>query len=267
MTDADPNQLRSGYFFVSLLIESSHLTDPSFVKQVPDVVDFLAMSGYHGNSWENYQEEPDHYLIYKVRAALKSIEEDAPELARERLTVVVAELNATDFSDNSTRTNDLGHGIVVVDMIGQMLMHERVYIGMFWNTRWMDDATPNSLWYALDPNNEIRPTGRGVAIWGQFLLDNLVSIDRLDRVVTWATASEDQSELNIIIINKDSSDHSVSINLNSTDYTIGTKYEWSGSGPEDTNPTWEVKDTEEITGPFLNVTLPAISVTVIQLES
>jgi hypothetical protein len=152
-------------------------------------------------------------------------------------------------------------------MIGQLLMYERVDAGMFWNTRWMDDGTPNSLWYALDPDNEIRPTGRGVAIWGQFLLDKLVSVDRLDRVVTWATANEDNSELNLIIINKDSIDHSVSMNLNSEDYTSGIRYVWSGSGPEDTNPIWDMKDTQEITGPFLNVTLPAVSVTVIELGS
>jgi len=241
--------------------------DPAFVRQVPDVVDFLAMSGYHGLSWERYQQEPDHDLVYKVRAALRSINEDAPPSARERLSVVVAELNATDFQGHWSQSNDLGHGIVVVDMIGQLLEFERVDIGMFWNTRWMDDGTPNSLWYALDPMNQIRPTGRAVAIWGQYLLDNLVNIERLDRVVTWATANDDRSKLNILVVNKDDIDHPVSINLNSSKFKHGTFYEWSGNGPEDTDPTWGVKYREEITGPYLNLTLPAVSVTVVELES
>lgn len=241
--------------------------DPAFVRQVPDVVDFLSMSGYHGHTWEGYQQEADHDLAYKVREAVRCIEEEAPDPARERLFVAVAELNAIDFQGDWARTNDLGHGIVVVDMIGQMLMLERVEIAMFWNTRWMDDGTPNSLWYALDPYNRIRPTGRGLAIWGQFLLDRLVHIDRLDRVVTWATASNDGSKLNIIIINKDDGEHSVSINLNSGLFNKGTCYEWSGSGHEDTDPAWGIKFNEELTGPYLNLDLPAVSVTVLELGS
>ena len=92
--------------------------------------------------------------------------------------MVVAETNSKDYSDGGwPGTNTLGHALVTFDTLGRVMAQPRVLAAMVWTTRWMDDGEgKNSQWYALGPGNETRPTGRAIALWGQFVQSEMLAV-------------------------------------------------------------------------------------------
>ena len=146
-----------------------------FLQKAAPSIDFVSLSLYNAWEWGGYDYYPSHPendLIRPVNQTLHAIDA-LPEEHRKRLRVIVAETNSKDYSQNGwTSENSIGHAVVTFDTLGRLILNDRVTSGMLWTTRWMsDEDAANSIWYGLDPKNNIMPSGRAVAIWGQFVYD------------------------------------------------------------------------------------------------
>jgi alpha-L-arabinofuranosidase len=241
-----------------------------FLPKAAKHIDFLVVSGYPCWNWKGFDYYRKHTrinLISPASTAIDAIKKYAPESEQERLSVVVAELNSMDWSkDGWPNRNNLGHALVTFEICGQILLHEKIAFGMLWNTRWMEDDNPQEIWYALDPSNEILPAGRAVAVWTQFLLDQMVSITEMDRVVTFASYRPSTGALNLFFINKDNVQHSVDVNIEASErYGTAYLYRFHGKGPDDMSPSWSRLSDVNVRNNRFPLVLSHTSLTVVSL--
>lgn len=242
-----------------------------FLPRTAKHIDFLIVSGYPCWNWKGYDYYRDHKrvnLISRATTAFDAIKKYAPESEQKRLSVVVAELNSMDWStDGWPNRNNLGHALVTFEICGQILLHKKIAFGMLWNTRWMDDDNPQEIWYALGPNNEILPAGRAVAVWTQFLLDEMVFITGTERVVTFASYRPSTGALNLFFINKDDTQHSIDVNIDTSQrYGAARLYRFCGNGPDDMAPSWSRLCDVSVRDDRVSLDLPHTSLTVISLS-
>lgn len=59
--------------------------------------------------------------------------------------------------------NDLGHALVLFEILGQHLLHPKVDMAEVWNTRWTSPAE-NQLWNTLNEKNGLNATGQAIAL-------------------------------------------------------------------------------------------------------
>ena len=208
-----------------------------------------------------------------METALKAIDTEAPPADRARLRVIVSETNSKDYSDKGwPGTNTLGHTLVTFDTLGRVMARPRVLSAMVWTTRWMDDGeAKSSQWYALGPDNETLPTGRAVALWGQFVQSEMLSVTGGDGAVSgYASRSTDGRTLTVWVLNRGLAlVDDVRIALHSPlTYGRATVSQLSGTGPDDPNPRWGPLRTRAVQGGAIpGLSCPGVSVTVLVLKS
>jgi hypothetical protein len=233
-------------------------------------IDFLAIHNYPAMDWGSftYYQQNNVNLMRPVQTAQAAIKAYAPAVDRERLTIASTEINSADWSGAWPHRNDLGHAIVLFDLLGAHLANPNVAFAQLWNTRWSgnDTATTPVLWDALDKNNDLQATGRVTSIWGQFLKDKLVSSSSTTKVRTYTTYSPASGKLSVFLINKDSVPRSASVTINGggSGYSVST-WVFSGSGAEDVRPIWQHEGESSNTGNVISATLPPVSLTVLDL--
>lgn len=224
-----------------------------FLPEAAPHIDFLSVSNYGCENWKSF----DHYrrnsevdLATQARIASEAIASFAPEDDRERLFLVAAELNSMDYSKGGwPNHNNLGHALATIELYGQLLLLPRVRHAMLWNTRWVDWQEPQEIWYALGPDNEILPSGRAVMIWGKFLRDRLIDIERTHDIVSFASMSNDKKQINVFLTNKVEKDQAITLTIQGmTPYREATVCRLSGNGPQDMNPKWQDLGTIPVQG-------------------
>jgi alpha-L-arabinofuranosidase len=241
-----------------------------FLPKASEFIDFLTVSQYSCMNWKSYDyyvQNPEINLIETASIAIKAIEAYACE-HKDRLKVVICELNSMDYSIDGWRPdNNPGHALVTFEIIGQLLKHPAIEYGMIWNTRWINEKEPDVLWYALDTRNELLPPGRVLSIWGQFLSDRLVDITRTDEVVTFASLDSSTGKLNLFLVNKSYRKTKNSIVIKGINYSKGSVHRFTGTGPEDKYPSWAYSSDITLQGNLVEeIILPPTSITVIQLQ-
>ncbi|MCX5685278.1 MAG: hypothetical protein NT049_16590, partial [Planctomycetota bacterium] len=165
----------------------------------------------------------------------------------------------------------LGHALVTFETFGRLMQEPRIASTMLWTTRWMNDAdATTSQWYGLGPANEIKPAGRAVAMWGQFVREKLIAVDGGTPLVgAYASRSADGRQLTVWVVNRGlghTGEVKVAVRSPAT-FRTATLYRFSGQGPDDTNPQWKTLDPETVTDNAFSVRwCPAVSVTVITLQ-
>jgi len=181
-------------------------------------IDFLVVHNYPvwpTTSYDVYRADRLP-LTREVDTAVDAINRYAPPVDRARLTVAVTEVNARDPSPAGwVPRNNLGNAIVLFDIIGQLLQNPMVSFSLVWNTRWVHnnvDTTPE-LADALSPRNQLYATGRALAIWGQYMLDHMVYSSNTDMIRSYASYAPATRQLNIFLINRDYSAHTVTLDV------------------------------------------------------
>ncbi len=119
---------------------------------------------------------------------------------------------------------------------------------------------------ALSPKNTLNPTGRALAIWGQFLQKQMVSATSTAMVRAYASATPTNHTLTIFLENKDTNSHNALITL--TNYQGATSagcWVFSGSGPTDLHPTWTNAASIPVISNTLSLTLAPVSISVLAL--
>src|SRR5262245_6625699 len=155
-------------------------------------IDFLAVHNYPLYEWGSYSyyQYNDPRFLDFVETAQNAIARYALPADRARLTVAVTETNAADWSGAWPNVNDAGHALVLFDLFGRHLS-AGVEVTRLWNTRWSgaDTAPVPRVIDTFDANNYLQATGSALAIWGQFLKENMVVSTSTGMVRTYSTYS------------------------------------------------------------------------------
>ena len=247
-----------------------------FLPTAAPALDFISLSLYNCWGWKGYVhfiQHPDEDTIGDVETALKAIDNDAPPADRARLRVIIPETNSKDYSDKGwPGTNTLGHTLVTFDTLGHVMAQPRVLAAMVWTTRWMDDGeAKSSQWYALGPDNETLPTGRAIALWGQFVQSEMLAVTGGGGAISgYASRSTDGRTLTVWVLNRGLAPvDDVRVALHSpVSYGRATVYQLSGTGPDDSNPHWGPLRTRTVQGGAVSgLSCPGVSVMVLVLKA
>jgi hypothetical protein len=239
-----------------------------------DHIDFAPVHVYSCWQWKTYDFYRDHSPGYPeaYRDAISPIEAArryGPPGFADRLRVTVTETNAADWSEGGwPKVNDLGHGLVVFDIFGTLLEMGRVENAQLWNTRWVhhDPDTP-SLWDAVDDMNQLQPTGRALAIWSQFLGEQMLEVSEPKRMRTFATYAPSKKRLAVCMTNKETKAREVSVAPKGIDAAQAQVWRWQGEGPDDQKPVWAGPEKAAVRGGGIAVSLPADSLTVVEVRA
>ena len=242
-----------------------------------EYLDFLTLSNYRGDGWgengfDHYRALPNGTLS-KADDAVRAI---ATSDYADSMEVIITEFNAVDFQQRWPWRNDLGHAIVVFDMLGEFLYDPHVTSAMLWTTRWMNADDPYQMWYAL--NNENRPTavGRALSIWGRFFKPNMVEVTvPMAGMNAYAAFDPDQETLTLFVINKSTTERTMPVRVEcgaglakcGSGFSNADVYHFTGTGDTDMNPQFR-KEAEpvEVTDNMLELRLPHTAITVIDFK-
>lgn len=242
-------------------------------EQAADHIDFAAVHLYTCWQWGSYETYRDHSPGYPeaerdARGVVEAARRWGPAGFAERLRVAVTELNSADWSEQGwERTNDLGHGLVTFDILGTLLEYDQVDMAQLWNTRWVSHPPDQpSLWDAVDDDNQLQPTGRALAIWSEFLHDQMVRVTEPPGMRTFASYSPDSGKLSIFLISKDAVPRSALVRVRHCGPPASARrWLWSGAGPADPRPIWSGPEEIAAEQAHFRVPLPPDSLTVVEL--
>ena len=233
-------------------------------------IDFLAIHNYPAYDWGSYT----HYRDTNVRldhtlgAARHAIANFAPPEHRTRLRIAVTETGPADWSGTWPQRNDIGHALVLFEILGTHLADPQVEFTQFWNTRWTNNETVAvpSLFDALDRHNNLQAAGRVLAIWGEFLKPQLVAATSTAMVRTFATASPAAGTLTVFLINKDTQARDVIVRTEGLTSGMSVRrWVFSATGADDVHPEWQDRGSGQIAGGQFTATLDPVSITVFDL--
>jgi len=237
-------------------------------------IDWLADHDYPCWKWGSYE----HYRTSSpsftggADGVLAAAERWCPADRVGRLRVSSTEINAVDWAKPPDApwllVNDLGHALVLFEMIGRQIAHPKLDFAMVWNTRWVGGPrTPPSVFDALDGDNMLNPTGRAVAIWGRFLKRNLVRADSLDLVKAFASADPESGRLSVFLLNKDTQARDVKVTIAGTRrYRRGERWHFTGEGPEDCAPSFTQAGGIAVHEEGMEIRLDPVSLNVVELS-
>jgi alpha-L-arabinofuranosidase len=233
-------------------------------------IDFLAIHNYPAYDWGSYAHYRDTTERFDavLDAARHAIASSAPPQDRSRLRIAVTETGAADWSGGWPHRNDIGHALVLFEILGTHLADPEVEFTQLWNTRWVDNETVStpSLFDALDRHNELQATGRVLAIWDEFLKPQLVGSTSTAMVRTYATASASAGTLTVFLVNKDTQARDVTARIDGLAPSMSVRtWVFTGAGPDDDHPVWLDRGTSGVQGGRVTTTLDPVSITVLDL--
>ncbi len=230
-----------------------------------DDLDYVTISDYSGNLFQTYNS-------YASRSNVKmtNLNKSTPK------KIIVSEFAPILFDGQQGATgdwaidnpNNTGRGILTFDQIGQIISSNNCEYACFWNTRWYDEG--ESLSDAFDDNNHTRPTSLALTIWGNYLLDNMVSTtSKIGSIVSYASVDSASGNLNIFLINKKEVAQVIDVGVSSDNsYSSSADlWQYKGSSNTDKNVTWGNVGSTNVDDNFIDeLTLPSTSITVILLN-
>lgn len=235
-------------------------------------IDYIGISNYpvwqFGGGY-NYYRDNNHNFTAGVNNALNAVNSYAPSTERARIKIITTEYNANDWSGQWADANDVGHALASFEVLGQHLKNNKVEAAIFWNTRWINNLTnSNDIFDAINKKGFPNPNGLALSIWGNNLLDKMVTASSTTKIKSFATYKPSASQLNIFIINKETSGRKINLSLlNFPANAKGDKWVFKGTGPTDINPTWFKATDVSVTGNTLPVYLPASSIVMIRVST
>lgn len=244
----------------------------TLLKQAAPEIDFVVVHPYPCFEWGSYEYYTGHTPVFTeaIDQADAALKEWAPEHAA-RIRIMATETNAFDWAATDWYRgnaggwawgNDLGHALVLFELLGQHLAHPRVAGVHVWNTRWFH--SPSRLEDVLDDRNALLPTGQALAIWGRHLKPHLLALQSAAGAV-FATCEPSSQELTVFLMNKQTVQHSIELDL--ADYTarrVSTSV-FAGRHSSDTNPTLSSLEPAPFSA-ARTLTLPPLSITVLDFD-
>jgi hypothetical protein len=239
-------------------------------------IDFLVVHPYPCFEWGSYDYYQKHTPVFTeaVDHAVSALQSWAPPADAERIRILVTETNAFDWAATNWYQgnkagwkwrNDLGHALVLFDLIGQHLLHPHLDGLHVWNSRWFESES--KLEDVLDEQNGLLPTGQALALWGKYLHTHLLALPDQTAGPVYASFNADTQAHTMFLMNKTLTEQSIFLEL--TNYVPRWRAQaivFTGDGPDDEHPKLRSGDMWEKPTSDLHLTLPPVSISVINME-
>jgi alpha-L-arabinofuranosidase len=235
-------------------------------------IDFLGLSNYpvwkYAGGYDYYRKRNPDFLKV-VNTAASAIQRYAPAEDRERLKIIVTEFNTIDWSDTWENKNDLGHALLCFEMLGEHLKKPIIHSAIFWNTRWVSNTSEDhQVSDAVDKEGRLQANGKALAIWGNYLLKQMISTRSVGVIRTFASLDRSTRKLNVFLINKEKAPRQANVFLLGFPQPFsGRRWEFTGNGADDVSPAMAPRETINTDNPVLSLRLPATSITVLELRA
>jgi len=231
-------------------------------------LDYLIVHDYPNWGWKSYagylDRDPD--FTGAIRGTGAAVRRWAPEKDRGRIRVALTEYGAIDYMKGSwANVSDLGHALLLANMIGQYLGEPSLDFATMWNTRWAKPQEPTAVHDVLDPVNGLTPTGMALAIWARCLGEEMLEVADGRLLKVFATHTPGTGALRVVLINKGMSSHRLGLEVKGGGSRKGERWLLSGSGPDDLAPTWTRTGAAVLDGGRLPLVLPPVSLTAVLL--
>ena len=232
---------------------------------VKNDVDFLITHQY---SWQEdyvaWKESTDQY-DYNLKDALKAISTYQPGL---KLSVT----ENSSFNPSVTHTNNTWKMLHNFEMLGQTLSTKEVDYIHFWTSRWLEKDPLGEDNSAFDEDYQLTPMGYPLKVWNQFLKPQMVyasTAEQATKVDTWATYDPGDLSLNILLLNKNSNQQNVNIDLRHYPGKTRLIKPWvlRGMTPDGKDIKWNRSGSAFVWGSKIKAKLEPLSVTVISFSS
>lgn len=222
-----------------------------------DYIDGLCCSNYgvydFKRGYSSYRDSKKN-LVEPTITAVNALNKYATQEQRNRWKMIVAEFGTIDWFNNWKGINDMGHAIVMFDMIGQLLSLPDVDFACFWNTRWLsNDGKVRPDHDAIDDEGELNPTGFVLKMWNENLDQRLVGCMSSDSsLVVYCSLDSVNGKGHLFVINKGGKPVKSSLSLSS----LGSKperergWEYYAPSPDSTQPIWERKRSWNVYKPY-----------------
>jgi hypothetical protein len=232
-------------------------------------IDFLAVHNYPAYGWPSYSAYADDHrpLTNAVDTASAAIQAYASPADRDRLTVAVTETAAGTWSASWPDLNDLGHALLLFEILGEQLRRPAVAFSQVWNTRWSGNDTTQLpvVWDALDRRNNLQASASSLAIWSRFLKEKMVASSATGGLGAYASYTPATGALTVFAINKSTSARPAALSVaNRADLRIHG-WAFTGSGATDLYPSTIDLGEWDTTSSAPTVTLPPVSVVVMEV--
>jgi hypothetical protein len=243
------------------------------LETAAEYLDYLIVHDYPNYGWKSYagylDRDPD--FTSGIRRTREAIDKwaPAPAAARGRIRIALTEYGAIDYEKDSwANVTDLGHSLLLINMIGQYLAEPALDYALMWNTRWVSNyEKPISVHDALAPDNGLTPTGMALAIWARFLGVEMLKTAGNGQLKVFATGTPATGAVNVLIMNKGFSSHALTVELRNYGRLRGDRWEYSGKGPDDPDPVLRRVSAVEPAEGMTFLTLPPVSLTILALRA
>jgi len=243
------------------------------LKHAAAEIDFVVVHPYPCFEWGSYDYYPQHTPIFTdaVEQADAALKAWAPAHAA-RIRIMATETNALDWAATNWYQgsaggwqwgNDIGHALVLFDLLGQHLAHPRVDGVHVWNTRWFN--SPSRLEDVLDDQNALLPTGQALALWGRHLKSRLLALHS-EAGAVYASYEPTTQALTVFLMNKHAAPHSIELDLTHYSARCIISTVFTGQSPADETPTLSTLEPAPVST-TLTLTLPPLSITMLDCEA
>lgn len=250
------------------------------LKHAAPSIDFLALHTYPCYGWKSFDDFAKRVgkVNFVTNEARKALQKWASPADAERIRFAVTEFNAVNYKGFPVTTigwqneNDLGHALVVFDLIGDWLLDPKIDMAEMWNSRWTHNDTKgkHEIYDAVDADNNLLPTGLSLELWSEFLKDQMNEATSSDPAIRcFASSSKDGRKWSLFLLNPCSKVVDVVVPKGEVDFGVTPLCAiFSGTGPEDAKPQIQnvVAQLQPQGDAGLACSLPPVSVTVIYSE-
>lgn len=228
---------------------------PTLLREASGNIDYLSLHSYPCYEWKSYaayeQKIPD--VLTQLADVRQAVDLYAGSEDRKRIELLVTEANSADWSekDNWPHHGNIGHALVLFDMLAQYLQCEDVRFVQVWNTRWIHYKEEDQLWDALADDNTIGAIGQAIAMWKRAGTHWLETTD-VSGIRCFPTWNPKTGRIGVFLVNRTSSP----IELSISGEAIGRRVKvtsWKGDAPDDEEPRF----SRETAADPMQLTVPA----------
>lgn len=236
------------------------------LKVAADETDFIVVHTYPCcASYEAYQRTPR--FDGAADAARKALAE-LPASKRAHISLALTEVNALDFLPGHKDVNDLGHAMLLFEILAQYLAFDPdVEFEEVWNTRWIENnetGKPPSIFDVLDNKNELNATGVAMSLLTHGLLKTMVRVDvsAADGMVTGYATSDGRKHLRVFVVNRDLQQRLLALEIGAhASAAQASATILDGRGPTDLKPAIHDGPMVQCKKGHAELTLPPSSIT------
>ncbi len=225
----------------------------------------ISISNYtvynYTNGFKTYKDSL-HNFVANVDIAKDAISKYIPAEKQKDFKIIVAEYGPFDWTNKWPHLNNMGLAMANFEITGQQLMEPKIDFSCFWNTRWINNATKNEAYDALDRNGNINAIGMSLYIWANNIGNCMIKTNSNNPLKTFASIDSASKKLFLYVINKSNNKEKIIASfVGLKKFTPLSYISLEGKSPEDTQPV--LTESKTIDSDDTGISLNATSITVI----